>query len=282
MWPCGALASWPPAPAASSGCSRRPRLAACDRPGPAAAAKATDPDGLGCLNDPGQGGARSPAGLAGPACLVEGAGRELEPGVPAPSLSWSAQPGVDPPGSLEPLEAGSLRTHPFAPDARARPGKTPVRTALSPRYLIRMRSLVQASQAHYTGIDLRKRLSGGLVQWRLLPSIACAQRSKNASLPGGCTVALRRIPVRIQAVRGSAVLNHSCAVSLTSGVPRHSLPCGFVCLRPSHLGRTQWPSTTIAAMTAAVSSSGCRWARPRRLSRARAAVGTPGGSSPCR
>src|SRR5215207_6934465 len=30
-----------------------------------------------------------------------------------------------------------LRTHPFAPDARQRPGKTAVRTALSPRYLIR-------------------------------------------------------------------------------------------------------------------------------------------------
>jgi len=30
-----------------------------------------------------------------------------------------------------------VRTHPFAPDARERPGKTPVRTALSPRYLIR-------------------------------------------------------------------------------------------------------------------------------------------------
>jgi hypothetical protein len=30
-----------------------------------------------------------------------------------------------------------VRTHPFAPDARKRPGKTPVRTALSPRYLIR-------------------------------------------------------------------------------------------------------------------------------------------------
>jgi hypothetical protein len=36
-----------------------------------------------------------------------------------------------------------VRTHPFAPDARARPGKTPVRTAVSPRYLIRMRSQVQ-------------------------------------------------------------------------------------------------------------------------------------------
>ena len=38
---------------------------------------------------------------------------------------------------------GVVRTHPFAPDARRRPGKTPVRTALSPRYLIRMRPLVQ-------------------------------------------------------------------------------------------------------------------------------------------
>jgi hypothetical protein len=35
-----------------------------------------------------------------------------------------------------------VRTHPFAPDARKRPGKTPVRTALSPRYLIRMRSQI--------------------------------------------------------------------------------------------------------------------------------------------
>jgi hypothetical protein len=36
-----------------------------------------------------------------------------------------------------------VRTHPFAPDGRQRPGKTPVRTAVSPRYLIRMRSQVQ-------------------------------------------------------------------------------------------------------------------------------------------
>src|SRR5215207_859281 len=41
------------------------------------------------------------------------------------------------------LRTRLLRTHPFAPDARQRPGKTPVRTALSPRYLIRMRSQVQ-------------------------------------------------------------------------------------------------------------------------------------------
>jgi hypothetical protein len=42
-----------------------------------------------------------------------------------------------------PLGTRPLRTHPFAPDARQRPGETPVRTALSPRYLIRMRSQVQ-------------------------------------------------------------------------------------------------------------------------------------------
>ena len=90
------------------------------------------------------------------------------------------------------------------------------------------------------------------------------------------------IALWIQAVPAAAMLDHSCAVSLTSGVPGHSLPCGFVCLRSSHPGRTQWPSTTIAAMTAAVSSSGCRWGLPQRLWRARAAVGMPSGSSPCR
>jgi hypothetical protein len=37
----------------------------------------------------------------------------------------------------------SLRTHYFMSDAQRRPGKTPLRTALSPRLLIRMRSQVQ-------------------------------------------------------------------------------------------------------------------------------------------
>ena len=41
------------------------------------------------------------------------------------------------------LGTRSLRTHPFAPYGRQRPGKTAVRTALSPRYLIRMKSEVQ-------------------------------------------------------------------------------------------------------------------------------------------
>jgi hypothetical protein len=36
-----------------------------------------------------------------------------------------------------------FRTHYLAPDARQRPGEMPVRTALSPRLLIRMRSQVQ-------------------------------------------------------------------------------------------------------------------------------------------
>jgi hypothetical protein len=46
-----------------------------------------------------------------------------------------------------PLGTRSLRTHPFVPDARQWPGKIPVRTALSPRYLIRMRSTRTASCA---------------------------------------------------------------------------------------------------------------------------------------
>ena len=37
----------------------------------------------------------------------------------------------------------SLGTHNFAPDARGRPGKRPVGTALSPRLPIRMKSEVQ-------------------------------------------------------------------------------------------------------------------------------------------
>src|ERR687897_3203170 len=52
-----------------------------------------------------------------------------------------------------------LRTHPFAPDARQRPGKTPVRTALSPRYLIRMRPLVQVQPGPLHRVELRKHSS---------------------------------------------------------------------------------------------------------------------------
>jgi hypothetical protein len=47
-----------------------------------------------------------------------------------------------------PLGTRSPRTHYFAPDGHARPGKTPVRTALSPRLLMRMRPEVEVLQAH--------------------------------------------------------------------------------------------------------------------------------------
>jgi hypothetical protein len=50
---------------------------------------------------------------------------------------------VGQPGLPAPLGTNPPRTHPFAPYGRQRPGKTAVRTALSPRYLIRMRPLVQ-------------------------------------------------------------------------------------------------------------------------------------------
>jgi hypothetical protein len=45
--------------------------------------------------------------------------------------------------SGDPSWARAVRTHPLTPYGRARPGKTALRTALSPRYLIRMRSQVQ-------------------------------------------------------------------------------------------------------------------------------------------
>jgi hypothetical protein len=50
--------------------------------------------------------------------------------------------------------SGAVRTHPFAPNTRKRPGKSPVGTALSPRYLIRMRALVQVLQAHQLFLQL--------------------------------------------------------------------------------------------------------------------------------
>jgi hypothetical protein len=161
---------------------------------------------------------------------------------------------------------GSIRTHPFAPDARGRPGETPVRTAVSPRYLIRppwpaaatrdenrvcpAKLGSRCSRARWYGrFSFQDEAAGssparpttpGLTCGNAYPVVSfnrgCSHQSPAHSgprthpclggLPGGCTVALQRIPVRIQAVRGSAVLNHSCAVSLTSGVPRHSLPCG--------------------------------------------------------
>jgi hypothetical protein len=75
----------------------------------------------------------------------------LPPAVGTPGLRngrqrYAGVPGrecVGLPGLSAPLGTRSLRTHYFAPDGRQRPGETPVRTALSPRLLIRMRSQVQ-------------------------------------------------------------------------------------------------------------------------------------------
>jgi hypothetical protein len=54
------------------------------------------------------------------------------------------------------------------------------------------------------------------------------RRSRVLDCPvAGCTVALQRIPVRIQALPAPTLLDHSCAVSLTSGMPGHSLPRGL-------------------------------------------------------
>ena len=122
-----------------------------------------------------------------------------------------------------------------------------------------------------------------LVQWPI------ASRTL-ARLKGGCSGGMRAafpprgalIALWIQAVPGCCHAEILVRPPLTWGVHGHRRHVWPLRLRPSHLGRTQWPSTTIAAVTAAVLSSGCRWGRPWRLWRARAAVGTPGGSSPCR
>jgi hypothetical protein len=55
--------------------------------------------------------------------------------------SGLGRPGLVPATTVESGHQVSARY--FAPDARQRPGKTPFRTALSPRLLIRMRSPVQ-------------------------------------------------------------------------------------------------------------------------------------------
>jgi hypothetical protein len=66
---------------------------------------------------------------------------------------------------------------------------------------------------------------------------------------------------------------------LTTGMRGHRTGFRSRRLRPLHPWRVAWPPTSIAAGTAAVSSSGWPWARPRRLRRARRVVGTPSGSS---
>jgi hypothetical protein len=54
-----------------------------------------------------------------------------------PTILQSSDRHVGQPGLPAPLGTRSLRTHNFAPDARRRPAETAIRTALSPRYLIR-------------------------------------------------------------------------------------------------------------------------------------------------
>src|SRR4030095_13944714 len=62
-----------------------------------------------------------------------------------------------------------------------RPGKTLASMALSPRYLIRMRPLVQVQPGPLRRFDLGKRSSLPLRSW-LLPCVDFAQRSENTSL----------------------------------------------------------------------------------------------------
>ena len=67
-------------------------------------------------------------------------------GLRAPETKCKARPQAWGRPSLcrRQVESGlDVRTHPFAPYSRQRPGETPVRTALSPRLLIRMRPEVQ-------------------------------------------------------------------------------------------------------------------------------------------
>jgi Trypsin len=56
---------------------------------------------------------------------------------------------------LHHFDEPSLRTHPFVPDARQRPGKTPVRTALGPRYLVgSKREVVAEPVSDFVGVGV--------------------------------------------------------------------------------------------------------------------------------
>jgi Ala-tRNA(Pro) deacylase len=83
-------------------------------------------------------------------------------GLRAPETKCKARPQAWGRPSLcrRQVESGlDVRTHPFAPYGRQRPGETPVRTALSPRLLIRMRSQVQVQLDLHIEVDLRRRSS---------------------------------------------------------------------------------------------------------------------------
>jgi hypothetical protein len=131
--------------------------------------------------------------------------------------SWSRPRTVESSGSLHPFR-GPLRPHNFAPDARQRPGKRLVRTALCPRLLIRMRPLFKSSQAHYITSELRKR-----------PVVVLAGADVYAS-PGwqtGCTAALERIPaVASWRLRFGRRPNRPSSAGLLLGtwLRQHSIP----------------------------------------------------------
>jgi hypothetical protein len=79
--------------------------------------------------------------------------------------------------------------HPCAIHGSARAAERPDSTALSRRSLIRMRSLVQVQPGPPHRLDLREHSSVMSVTAAAAPELACAQRSKNASLPNCCCTA---------------------------------------------------------------------------------------------
>ena len=108
-----------------------------------------------------------------------------------PCSTWRPVSSLDAPRAAPPPRlSGAVRTHPFAPDGRRRPGETPLRTALSPRYLIRMRPLVQVQSGPPQRHDQWKRWSlsvachssGMRPVWdEVLTALPCLSRNKPLS-----------------------------------------------------------------------------------------------------
>jgi hypothetical protein len=105
-----------------------------------------------------------------------------------------------------PLGTRSLRTHPFAPDARQRPGKTALRTAFSPRYLIRMRPEVQVLPGPLAALTSRN--AGHLV--RRMVGEACAGSRTLTWLP----FLVMSDTSRATTVRGPRAGDHQALLSL--------------------------------------------------------------------
>jgi hypothetical protein len=125
---------------------------------------------------------------------------------------------------------GDVTTHYFTPDGRRRPGETPVRTALSPRLLIRMRSQVQV----LAGPPTIPSAHGHLGQSSTLPLPArptgscqpCATTSGGRVLRTG----RRRLDQLVQGRRdGSVPPSHDVLIAQRRGRggmphPHHQLP----------------------------------------------------------